>query len=381
MQKKLIALAVAALASGAAFAQTNVTLYGTVDIGFAHRGNSDIKGEKSQFAINSGQAAASKLGFTGVEDLGNGNKALFVLEAGFQGDDGTHGKGGSKLFNEQAFLGLTGGWGTSIAGRLVAPRYGFLSALDPFSDGTVGRFGNVYEDITPLGVAVANVDRVDNAIAYVSPSFGGFNVTAAYATNGVAPENAGNDHDARVYTLLPRYTNGPLDIGLVWQQVSFKNGATVPTGLLGGVDFDKLKLKQWTLGASYDFGAVKLSAAYDDFKTSGLGGTLGKEQRLKSWLIGLSVPFGKSAIQFSYNQSKAKTSQLGLDVDAGLAEGKARQIALGYTYSLSKRTNVYAAYARIKNDNDRGITLNDATNCYAGAGYRRGLNLGLKHTF
>jgi predicted porin len=108
MQKKLIALAVAALASGAAFAQSNVTVYGQVDVGFSHRSSGRYAGGvfaggdralgveselvpgstyrgrlKSKNAIDSGLSDASKIGFKGVEDLGNGTKALFVLEAGF----------------------------------------------------------------------------------------------------------------------------------------------------------------------------------------------------------------------------------------------------------------------------------------------------------
>ncbi|MDR0673874.1 MAG: porin, partial [Zoogloeaceae bacterium] len=128
MQKKLIALAVATLASGAVLAQSNVTVYGTVDVGYTNRGDA-IHSSGSTNQINSGQSDTSKIGFTGVEDLGNGNKVLFVLEAGFHADDGTI---NDQLFSEQAFLGLTGNWGTSIAGRLVAPRHGFLASIDPF---------------------------------------------------------------------------------------------------------------------------------------------------------------------------------------------------------------------------------------------------------
>jgi len=384
MQKKLIALAVGALVSGAAFAQSNISVYGTIDMGYTNLGRNKVdsgldKG-KTTHAINSGQSSTSRLGFSGAEELGLGTKAIFTLEAGYLADDGTHANtigGGNRLFTEQAFVGLTGGWGTAIAGRLVAPRYAFLSALDPFADGTVGRFGNVYEDIVdPYATApIANIDRVDNTIAYVSPSLGGFNVTAAYATNGLETEGIGNDGDARVATLLPRYANGPLDVGLAWQQVSFKNAYPL-TG-------ESLKLKQWTLGGSYDLGVVKLSLAYDDFRTSGLKRPLGQEQDLKSWLIGLSVPFGRNAIQLSYNQSKAKKEGLG-------ADGKARQVALGYTYSLSKRTNVYAAYAALKNDKSNGgytrtVNLADASNNLSIAPalgyYSSGLQLGLKHSF
>jgi predicted porin len=364
MQKKLIALAVAALASGAVLAQSNVTVYGTVDVGFAHRGDGFGSTSGSQNAINSGQADTSKIGFTGVEDLGNGNKALFVLEAGFHADNGAI---NDQLFSEQAFLGLTGNWGTAIAGRLVAPRHGFLASIDPFGAGTVGQYRNVFNDVLFNGITIADVDRVDNAVAYVSPSFSGFNVTAAYATNAIAPENPGNDVDAQTVTVLPRYTNGPLDVGLVYQGIKLR-------------DTD-IKVKQWALGGSYDFKVVKLGAFYDRFDVDEL------DIETRAWLIGATVPFGKNAIQVSYAQSK-------LDV-AGI-DGKAKQWALGYTYALSKRTNFYAAYADISNDDIRGATVGDASN--AGntignvgtpaspvpgvtGGYQNGFQFGLKHTF
>ncbi|MCL2022349.1 MAG: porin [Betaproteobacteria bacterium] len=374
MQKKLIALAVAALASGAALAQSNVTVYGTVDVGFAHRSSNMAPRTKSQQGINSGQSAPSLIGFKGVEDLGNGNKVLFVLESGFHTDNGAH-RSENSFFNQQAFLGMTGDWGTAIAGRLLAPRYGFLKSLDPFGDGTVGRFGNVYEDYRALGAPVANVDRVNNAVAYVSPSWSGFNVTAAYATNALGQENLANRMDGRTYTLLPRYTNGPIDVGFSWQRVNInKARSTIGT---------KVSINQWTLGGGYDFGALKLTAAYDDYKQGMSSGIY--DPRMKSWLVGLSVPFNQHAIQFSYNQSKLKTER-------DTPYGKSRQWALGYTYDLSKRTNFYAAYAHVTNKKRngvylRGVNVGDAHNRdFSGngpdiAGYRSGLQFGLKHNF
>jgi predicted porin len=398
MQKKLIALAVATLASGAVLAQSNVTVYGTVDVGFAHRGDNVESNISSQNAINSGQADTSKIGFTGVEDLGNGLKALFVLEAGFQTDDGSH---GNKLFSEQAFLGLTGGFGTAIAGRLVAPRHSFLSAIDPFGAGTVGQYRNVYNDVGFHGGVVsaaglspyylADVDRVDNAVAYVSPSFGGFNITAAYATQAIGQEGNGlygpsidNDGDAKVFTLLPRYTNGPLDVGAVYQRIKVKD---VLAGVVS-VDADA-KVTQWSVGGTYDFKVVKLGAYYDRYKgnlnidpiTALLPTGYDETETLKTWLVGVTVPFGKHAILASYSKSK-------FDDASGDSAGNAKQWALGYTYALSKRTNFYAAYSDISNDNEkankankvqRGASTGDASN--DGQGYQNGIQFGLKHTF
>jgi predicted porin len=410
MQKKFIALAVAALASGAVLAQSNVTIYGTVDVGFAHRGDNITSKTSSQNAINGGQSATSLVGFKGVEDLGNGIKALFVLEAGFNADDGAHSGSGGQLFSEQAFLGLTGNFGTAIAGRLVAPRHAFLSSIDPFGAGTVGQYRNVYNDIGFHGGAInavnqtfasgvaplpilklADVDRVDNAVAYVSPSFGGFNVTAAYATQAIGQEGGGvgygatydNDADAKVFTVLPRYTNGPLDVGAAYQRIKVK----APTP---GYDDSDAKVTQWTVGGTYDFKVVKLSAYYDRYKgqlsidnITQLGGVdYDETEKLKTWLIGVTVPFGKHAVLASYSQSKFDTGT------KGFSDGKARQWALGYTYALSKRTNFYAAYSDISNDNEKGNKQNKtrrgadvADSANDGDGYQNGLQFGLKHNF
>ena len=76
MQKKLIALAIAGL-SGAAFAQSNVSIYGVADMFYAHVSAS---GAPNANAIDSGGLAGSRIGFKGTEALGNGTSALFVLE-------------------------------------------------------------------------------------------------------------------------------------------------------------------------------------------------------------------------------------------------------------------------------------------------------------
>jgi predicted porin len=377
MQKKLIALAVAALASGAAFAQSNVQVYGSIDVGFAHRGDNSgrdpitNKRYKSQNAIDSGISDGNKLGFTGVEDLGNGVKALFKIEAGYLADTGEHEQAG-ELFNRQAFAGLTGGFGTAIAGKLYTPYYSFVSAVDPFADGTVGAYHNVWgNDADPLGnQAALDPIRVNNAVAYVSPSWSGFNVTAAFSSDAIGQDNIGDGKSqARVYALLPRYTNGPIDVALSWHEIKVgKNDGEALGALVNKID-------NWTVGGTYDFNVVKLAALYSETKVKNrLAGV--STDKIKNWLLGATVPFGKNAIQISYNQSKLTGDLIGKTLGN---EGKAKQWALGYTYAFSKRTNAYAAIADISNKKDRSAATGDAT--YTGDGYQNGFQFGVKHTF
>ncbi|HNH93897.1 porin, partial [Accumulibacter sp.] len=107
MQKKLIALAVASVASGAAFAQTNVTMYGIADAGYVYStGKANIAGGgTNKFSgIESGLLSGSRLGFKGEEALGNGLKAIFQLEYGLSIDSNA---GVGTALARQQFVGLS----------------------------------------------------------------------------------------------------------------------------------------------------------------------------------------------------------------------------------------------------------------------------------
>jgi len=128
MQKKLIALAVAGLASTAAFAQTNVQIYGSLDYGYSYRFDArnalpggSTAGYNSASQFNGGQSAGNRLGFKGTEDLGNGLKAVFLMEQGFNleaNDNNSTASSNSFTYTRQAYMGLSGNFGTVIGGRL-----------------------------------------------------------------------------------------------------------------------------------------------------------------------------------------------------------------------------------------------------------------------
>ncbi|GHU10386.1 porin [Betaproteobacteria bacterium] len=380
MQQKIIALAVAALASGAVFAQSNVEIYGLADVGFSHRNDNVAAGVGSKNSIDSGIQSGSRIGFRGTEDLGNGLKALFTLEAGYGLDDGNSKQSG-RLFGRQSFVGLTGSFGTAIAGRLNTPHYTFLSTIDPFGAGTMGRYTNVFAaDLDVGGENLFDPVRVNNVVAYVSPSWSGFNVTAAYSSDALGQETLGNDGagatagDNKVFAVLPRYTNGPIDVGVSFHRI--KNETKGTQTVLGAYE---PKITNWVAGGSYDLKVVKLAAFYDKNKLS--ASNLPADITLKTWLVGATVPFGKHAFKVSYTQSK-------LDWYDDKGAGKAKQYALGYDYALSKRTNFYAAYAKLTNDNEKGTKANtvqrkayvgDGSN--SGAGYQSGFQVGLRHKF
>src|SRR5574337_403515 len=164
MQKKLIALAVAGLVAAPAFAQSNVTIYGRADFGMVSRsGTTDLQDRIPGFDVNgktefqSGVQSGSRIGFKGAEDLGNGLKAIFEIEYGTKIDEGT--TSSVAWGNRHSYVGLTGNFGTVVGGRLDGVRYNIWGKYDPFANGTVGNITQITKQ----------VDRADNAIAYISP--------------------------------------------------------------------------------------------------------------------------------------------------------------------------------------------------------------------
>lgn len=395
MQKKLIALAVAGLVSVPAFAQSNVTIYGIVDMGYAYRGDNVVDGVKNRNGIDSGIANGSRLGFKGTEDLGNGMKAGFVLEQGILVDTGSSAQG--RTFGRQSFAYLGGNFGTVALGRQYAPQFVLLDSLDPFSTGQVGASNNIY----------AIEVRLDNLVSYTSPNWNGFNVVAGYTFNAAGNESRGNNStplllspienwfgDARVWAINPNYKNGPLQVGVNYHQATLKAASSVG-GIVNDLAFaDGKKVKVWDIGGSYDLGVVKLAAMFGQRKadSDAIGDFLFNPLFKKStqWLVGATVPVGPSGkVLLSYVHRKSEltdgaATELGTNDDA-----KSGQWALGYEYALSKRTSIYTAYSDINNKGSAkatvdglsltGASVGDATS--GGDGYQRGFNLGVRHVF
>lgn len=343
MKKSLIALAAVA-ASGAAMAQSSVTLYGVVDTSVAYvKGNESVSG-----LLNSG-AATSRLGFRGVEDLGNGLKAEFVLEGQVDPDDGT---AGGFNFKRQSTVGLAGEFGQVRLGRALTASYNAVSRYDVF--GTVGlgstlAWGEKYQN------------RSNNMISYISPKFAGFGVGIDYGF-GEQEKNKTN----RYMGIGATYDNGPLSLGLGYDK---QNNAL---GELPNED-----LKTWQLGGSYDFAVVKLAAFYKETKYTQIS-TNGSD-KLKTWNLGVSAPVGAAGVvKASYNNYKWSDSS-----------EKAQQFSLGYVHNLSKRTALYGTYAYLKNKNGADLNLNGVGASKFGngqvglssSGKQQGIQVGVRHAF
>lgn len=315
MKKSLIALAVLA-ASGAAMAQSSVTLYGIADA-FVGSTKTEVNSVgQRQTAVNTSGVNGSRWGLKGSEDLGGGMKALFVLESGFSLDTGASAQNGT-LFSRQAFVGLESGFGTVSLGRQY-------SAYDVLQGAT----NHNYDAFTfsARGAVSANgikdyTNRIDNSIAYTSPSFSGFSgaVVYGFGENKNTPTNLNGDATDSASVHI-KYANGPVLVGYAYQEDKL-------AAVAGVQDKNKYNL----VGGSYDFGVAKLTASYNTAKNNTL--------KDKEGQIGVSVPFGAAAISAGY--ARSKTEGLG-------AERTGKGYSILGTYDLSKRTRLYAGAQNTK---------------------------------
>ncbi|MFM2329662.1 MAG: hypothetical protein RLZZ494_1765, partial [Pseudomonadota bacterium] len=237
MKKSLIALAVLA-ASGAAMAQSSVTLFGVVDATYAY-GSGSVS-NKSQLT-NSGYNS-SRLGFRGVEDLGGGMSASFWLEAGLNNDNGTGGvtntnnqaatsTGGGLTFNRRSTVSLNGGFGEVRLGRDYTPQFWNLTVFDPFGTNGVGTTQTLNSSLGgPTTI------RASNSIGYFLPgNLGGFYGQGMYAFGNRASNEvtAGLDTSKNGTYVGGRvgYAQGPVDVALAYAKTKFATGRSVDSGL------------------------------------------------------------------------------------------------------------------------------------------------------
>jgi predicted porin len=362
MQKKIIALAIAGLASTAAFAQTNVTVYGVVDLGQAWvKGDANGPfGGDDQKTVGRLDNNSSHIGFKGVEDLGNGLKAIFQVETGVNTDNGG-GWGASR----DTFVGLTGGFGTVVLGNLTHPLRAFGAKVD-ILPGAAG-FGTVASVTGAIaGIKTGADDRAKNAIAYVSPNFGGFSVTGAYINGEFRTDTPANDANTMSWQVAGQYDNGPLFIGLGYHQVYDLGG-------FEGVDAGIARV-----AATYTapFG-TKFTGLYDFTK---IEDDVDGDVERAAWSLGVAHTFGKNTLGLQYGQSE-KTEVSGFDD----LDDKAEIWTVSYAYALSKRTQLHARYSVLENGDEGAFNfynnaVSNGSNPGFGAEYS-GVMVGLRHTF
>jgi predicted porin len=315
MNMKLLGLAILGTLSANAMAQSSVSVYGSIDGGLRNLTNVNPAGDSQLTMASNGTFRSNRLGFMGSEDLGNGLKANFVLEAGFVTATGALNNTSNQLFQREARVGLSGDFGSLDLGRQYTIAYKTILAFDPFS--------YRYPSITYALSSTAGT-RDSNAIVY-GKRVGGLTVRAGYALG----ETAGSTANGSKGALGAVYAKGPVRLGAVYTR------ARQNVGTAASADYQDYD--HYALGGAYLFGALTASVGYVNEKqaTGALDNTAEWEWVGLSWKLrpGMSLTGAWYRNTVFNNLATAK---------AAAGDGRKDQYIIGMTYDFSKRTNFYA---------------------------------------
>jgi predicted porin len=332
--KRLAAALVATFPLFASAQSSNVQMYGKMDAAISSEDN----GVTRHTVINSGNESSSRIGFKGTEDLGNGLKAVFNIEAGISIDTGA---ADSNLFQRRAVVGLQGDFGTVTVGREYSPIAAVAGASDISGQGFYGSNLSAFN-------SGRLTRRLANSVNYKSTSFSGFDILAAYSA-GEQAANAPASKDLKGVGV--EYNDGPLYLGAAFHSV--KNQPS-------GDD------KEYAFGAAYKYDIVELKGNWM------VADPQGANNKFTQWNLGFDVPMGPGKFFVNLQQNK---------IDNG---AKGNGWAIDYDYALSKRTDVYTGYAAMRNNGVASFQLNSsATRLDAGAAGAdpKVFNVGIRHTF
>ena len=396
MKKTLAAVAVLGAFAGSALA-ADVTLYGKVDLGLNYT-HTDVDGVSSDnWGMKSGQNSGSRFGIKGTEQISDGLTVGFQLENGFDADDGRFKYGnddGERMFGREARLFVQTDFGELGFGRMGGLDSG-SGSYDIFG-GNAGVFGTGWSGIgSDSAIFLGMSSRYDNMITYKSPTFGGVTV---YAQASLKQDSSKDGDEAsskadRYYALGATGKWGALSTGLVasmydyghnanktgsisydfgdvWVDDQVKDVTTDDDGFAVGAfvayDFNVTKV---TLGAQYfdgvqqsrgsAEGTLKITPAYNPagdiaFEGSKVSYTYGEESAgAKGYgvMLGAVTPLGAGSLYTSigYRDSENADENYG-----GQLDETAYQVAVGYTYPLSKRTYLYTAAGYTQEELDKG---------------------------
>jgi predicted porin len=364
-----------------------------------------------------GENPANRFGLKGSEDLGNGLKAIYQIELGFNfGDQNIPGGSNGGISIRNSFVGLAGGFGTALVGRHDTPMKISTGKLDLFSDTVADYNGTVgFTDY-----------RTDNTIAYISPSFSGFSFMGAIVApgGGTAGEglNINSDSLAGAYSLAAIYNNGPFYASAAYESLSNEMFMDTETSMAGSAgclndvtglqNFDCSYVKddfaQWRFGLGLlDWNGFTLTAIYAnesnlpqgqqrtslaiidaDGNISVGASPLGADEQ-QLWPVQGGYAFGNNMFKAMYGSvsrgdtraldaTRSETiaiNNIGNITDALSTDlaGNKNTWAVGFDHNFSKRTKAYVLYTDVSDDNDTNITGYTAS--------WSGFSIGLTHKF
>lgn len=345
MKKSMIlATSLTAFVVGAQ-AQSTVQLNGLADV---YVGSMRMAGDAtSKTVVGSGGMTTSWWGMSGTEDLGNGMKASFMLTSFFQTDTGATGRFGDQQFSRDANVSLSNGLGTLTLGRGKAPNFLPTILFNPMGDSytfsplvlhasvPVGAFGAYrWTGTVPADTGWSN------QITYSSPTFGGLKGNLHYQ---LGEQSSGANKGAHNVGFNLFYSAGPLGLTAYWERDEINNPFPPNAVLTAGTQ------TAWMLGGTYDAGVVKL------FATAGQSSNSASTIDKQTTSLGVSAPLGGGKLLAAVAHTKND-----------VANTSRTTTTVGYDYTLSKRTDLYAMLM-----NDKITSLESGNS----------LGLGVRHRF
>jgi predicted porin len=351
--------ALALIACTASAQDGAVIVYGRLNVALENMRNSAGAGGRAA-SVTRESNDRSVLGFRGTEDLGDGVKALFQVEGTLSPDTGA-----GSIAARDTRIGLETRYGTIFAGNWVTPYNGATSGLDPFYPTTAGYMsimGNGSAPTTNNVIDTSSFDRrQQNSIHYWSPEWRGLSLRLAQGLNEEAPPSGAKP---ALTSAALVYDAGPLYLTATHERHHDYQGP--------GLDDSGSKV-----AAAWRFGATRLAVIAERLRYETAAGSLART----SYYFSASHQMGQHGLHFGVARAGdgKGTGKIGY-ITAGPDTG-ATHATLGYDYTLSKRTSVFAYYTRLHNDSrgtyDFAINSLDAP---AGATLQ-GTALGLRHNF
>ncbi|CAB3797068.1 Outer membrane porin protein [Paraburkholderia ultramafica] len=349
MKKIPIAVAVsAALAASAAHAQSSVTLYGLIDAGLMYTNNVSKGGSHGALIqATSGNINGSRFGLRGAEDLGGGLKAIFVLENGFNVQNGNLGQH-SRLFGRQAFVGLSSTeFGTVTLGRQYDSLVDFVAPLSATA-GTFGDTGFAHPfDNDNLNHSV----RMSNAVKYTSNNFSGLKFGGMYAFS-----NSTDFAINRAYSAGASFNYGPFNVAAGYLQINGSNSATNTGGAVDVLESTANGTGGFLVGAhvqrvvgaglNYAFGPAVVGFVYTNshFQGTNSFNLNNGSQRFDNYELNFKytlTPAVTLGIADTYTDGRLSGATLAGKPAFG-TDPKFNQVNVQAVYAFSKRTDVYA---------------------------------------
>jgi len=337
MNKQILAAAVAAAMALPAVALADASIYGRAHLSFDMMDNDDSA--PNDYSATNISNNSSRIGVRGSHQINDDVKGIWQVESNFEAaGDSNNGRLGTR----NTFVGMEGDFGRVRVGYSDTVTKGISRATDLFGD----QAGDSRNMLNGLGD-----QRFRNAAFYDSPKLGAFSFAINYSTNNNDSDLAADGNDDSAYSIGGVFKDGPLYVGLGYEQRDF----------VAGTDSTATRL-----GVYYDFDALRVTGLYQM-------GTTTADVDVDTYGIGLRYKMGAWAFKGQYYA----TSNDGNNTDGSM-------VALGVDYNLSKQTSVYVAYA---------MTDNDASASYSPAGGGHGddfdtvgsspsiFSLGVKHNF